>query len=430
MGQHRDLKTDREEYQFIKETIKERPKNDRSRVSRIASLFLGGALFGVGAAGAFSWAAPVFTEYFEEERGREDVRLVTPTPAGPRLQEMAATQDTAADPEEGVLLGEAADPLASYEEIYSRILEVAQEPRKALVTICGMSGDASLLDSSQLVRGSSEGIVFLKNGSFFYILTEFEEIEAAEKLQVTFCDGTVAEGLLCQGDPFTGLAVVEVPFTHLQKGTKERVFAARLSDADRIQQATPVIAIGSPTGDVDGVQYGVVTALSREVMVPDATYHMLTTDMHGSAKSSGFLLDKEGAVVGLITQKGSEDNCLIRALPISQVRNLVEVLSNGRPIRYLGIYGRGVSSSRAEVSNVPTGVYVSKVDKASPAMDAGILSGDIITGLGEKSIKTMASYTYYLQRLEVGQRVKVTVARDGGSGRYEKMELEVTIQER
>lgn len=431
MGQHRDMKTDREEYQFIKETIKEKPKNYRVRVYRAVSLLLGGALFGVGAAGAFSLAAPVFMEHFEEERGREDVRLATPTPAGPPVEGSVLSGEVSAQSLfTSSLSGEGTDPLASYEEIYSRILEVTTEPRRALVTIQGMSRDASLLDSSALIKGSAEGIVFLENGPFYYILTEFDEIGAAEYLQVTFSNGTDAQGLLRQLDPSTGLAVVEVPFTHLDEETIGQISPVELSSSDEMKQAAPVIAIGSPTGDADGVQYGIVTSLSKEFLAPDATYNMLTTDMHGTAKSSGFLLDTKGSLVGLITKKGTEDGCLIRAFSLTQLRELVERLSNGNAIRYLGIYGRGVSASRAEMSPMPSGVYVSKVENASPAMDAGILSGDIITALGGKSIKTMESYTYHLQKLGIGEKVKVTVARDNGSGKYEKMELEVIIQER
>lgn len=432
MEEHRDFRTDRDEYQFIRETIKKRPRDYRARMHRAACFLAGGVLFGVGAAGAFSVTAPILVGRFGRDMQRGDrIRLAAaPTPAGSSMGSIVMASEAESLSQDSQSVREETDPLISYEETYNRIVEVTKEPRKALVTVECVSEDASLLDSSMLIKGSSEGIIFLENDLYYYILTELDQTKEEGLLQVVFSDAATAEGKLCQSDPFTGLAVVKVPLDELEEDTKEQISAVRLTDSDEMYQAKTVIAIGSPTGEADGVLYGGVTAVSGKYSVPDAEYGLIATDMHGSADGKGFLLDTKGDVVGVITQRGSEDTHIIRAFDVSSIRGLVEAMSNEGTIKFLGIYGKSIPASRTDAGRIPRGIYVSKVENASPAMEAGILRGDIITSLGEKSLKTMESYMHYLQNQKVGEKIKLTAARDNGSGIYEEIELEVIIRER
>ena len=162
----------------------------------------------------------------------------------------------------------------------------------------------------------------------------------------------------------------------------------------------------------------------------DAEFNLMTTDMQGSPEGSGVLLDASGDVVGIITKKGEGETNIIRALSVTQLRSLIETMSNGEAIRYLGIHGVSITQAQAKGLGIPQGVYVNRVDNASPAMTAGIQSGDIITGMAGKSVKSMQSYTTILQKQKTGDKVKVAVSRQNGEEGYGEMEFEVSVEEK
>ena len=89
-----------------------------------------------------------------------------------------------------------------------------------------------------------------------------------------------------------------------------------------------------------------------------------------------------------------------------------------------------ITQAPATGLGIPQGVYVNKVDNASPAMTAGIQSGDIITGIAGKAVKSMQSYTTMLQKQKTGDKVKITVSRQNGEEGYGEMEFEVNVEER
>lgn len=458
MGDDKDRIPDSENYHFIKETIKKKPIDKKALAVKIAAIIGGGVLFGICAAAAFVRTVPELAQQFGTDPKQEDVKLLTPpaemvqtvypTQAQPtgtvngtasqtgttqnEAGQSGTVQDQAA--ESSAAQGYAADkkrmPLEEYEETYSEVLEVSREPRRALVVVSGITDDADLLDNSFLSCGRAEGIIFLDSGSHLYILTYGDGLAEANGVQVTFSDGSTAAGSLCKADGYTGLAVVRVPAARISASTKNAISVAALGNSYSLLQAKPVIAIGSPAGDHDAVVYGMVTSVSGRLSAADAEYNLLATDMQGSPDGSGVLLDTSGKVIGFIVKQEEGETNIIRALAISQVRPLIELLSNSEPIRYLGIHGISISDTRAEAMDIPKGIYIDSVENDSPAMVAGLQNGDIIRILNGKKIRNMQSYTTHLQKLTPGDKVKLTLARKSADGEYVDMDFEVTIEER
>ncbi|MDC7288237.1 S1C family serine protease [Blautia schinkii] len=459
MGDDKDRIPDSENYHFIKETIKKKPIDKKALAVKIAAIIGGGVLFGVCAAAVFVRTVPELGRQFGTDPKQEDVKLLTPpaemvqtvyptqaiTPAGTdegtssqtgttqnKTGQVTTSRDEAVQssaPQEY-----AADTkltsLEEYEETYSEVLEVSKEPRRALVVVSGITDDADLLDNSFLSCGRAEGIIFLDSGSHLYILTYGDGLAEANGVQVTFSDGSTAAGSLCKADGYTGLAVVRVPVTRISASTKKAISVAELGNSYSLLQAKPVIAIGSPAGDHDAVVYGMVTSVSGRLSAADAEYNLLATDMQGSPEGSGVLLDTSGKVIGFIVKQEEGETNIIRALAISQIRPLIELLSNSEPIRYLGIHGASISDTQAEAMDIPKGIYIDSVENDSPAMVAGLQNGDIIRVLNGKKTRNMQSYTTYLQKLNTGDKVKLTLARKSAGGQYVDMDFEVTIEER
>lgn len=454
MGKDMNIKPENEDYQFMRETIKKRPADRRRLFRKGLMLFIGGVFFGLCAAGAFAWALPEFAERFAEEKGLVSaVKLTTASSDGQAETEEKENTvsntdlntdsntdsytDSYTDIQGGIGLTQdsssfekATDPLIKYQQIYRRVLDVAKKPRKALVRVTGTSGQSDLLDASILHYEQGEGIIFLESSSCIYILTNWEPSEKTSSLQVTFADSSTARAHLCQTDDATGLSVMWVRTSELSDSTKKAISVVSLAQSFVPEQAEPVIAIGSPSGEFDGVLYGIVTSTSGRFSAADAEYQLMITDIQGCISSKGVLINTKGEIVGVIKKNIREDVNVIQAFSIAQLRPRIEQMINKQAPRYLGIYGVSIPAAKAASLGISKGIYIEKVDKDSPAMAAGIQRGDIITALDGSPVSDMQEYSTYLQNCENGLEISMQISRYSGDGELGKVELTVKVNEK
>lgn len=437
-----------QDYPFIKETIKKRPVNIRDAVHKLLLAALCGIVFGLFVAMTIAVLMPFVQKNLgNEENGSEPVRLSPPAASqsdssseiqqsvSGRASQTAEAAEISENSEETSGGGDNsavdADDLADHlENIYKEIKKIAQEPQKALVRVSGIGENQDLLDHSSLTYGDEEGIIFLKNEEAFYILTISDSLGEGEDYRVVFSTGDTAEGTLCGADFRSGLIVIRVPFDEVEEETRRKVPAVPLAvNADQ-EQADPVIAIGSPTGDSDTLVYGNITSVQGRYRIADGEYTILTTDMVGSRSGGGVLLDMEGQMTGIIINEGEEDGNVIRAVSAAQLRPLLEMLSNGESIRYLGILGETVTEEKSRNLEIPQGIYVDGVEEDSPAMSEGIQSGDIVYKIDGKKVATMEEYSEALQQLTAWEKTKISLYRRNPSGEYVEVDLKVMVEEK
>lgn len=446
-----DRTTDRLEkedgYKFIKETIKERPINKRLLVMRIAGIMGAGVLFGATAAVTCAGVLPVAESYWSDSEETPKVNIpydeLEPTAAAEETENPQSGQDPEETPAVTATPTETPTPevtaapeenvgLADYEDIYQEALQISEEPRKALVTVSGVSDQETILGNTFLSSGQAAGIIFTDNGNDLYILTEKQATDNASKIQVTLSDGSIVEGRLQKSDSRTGLAVVLISKEEVGEESLENISVAVLGNSYSLMQGKPVIAIGSPSGYHDSVSYGIITSVGNKVAVTDAEYNLLTTDILGSSKGSGVLLDINGEVIGIIAQSyGNQDDeskNMVKALAVSQLKPLIEGLSNGEDIRYLGIKGQDVTEAISQNTGIPQGVYVDEVEEDSPAMLSGVQRGDVIVKMDQEEITTMQKYSSQLQKYSEGQDVTLTVMRSRGEEGYSSVEIGLTVR--
>lgn len=442
MKDRRDKDIGSENYHFIKETIKEKTDGKKYILKKAAVCAGGGVIFGFCAVFTFVILFPwVVGKVEQSHQQKVDVEL-SGAPGLTETEEAAGfAEDTVVEMEEQEAIvpsssveideEETVRILEEYEEIYESVLKIAEEPRKALVRVSGVSKDENLLDHSFLHYGEEEGIIFLESETDLYILTGSKEIENAEQIQITFVNDSFVMGEMCGMDSRIGLAVVRVPKIRLKEDVMEAISIVSLGDSEDQFLAKPVIAIGSLMEEYDGVMYGMVTSVSGKVSVADGEYGQIITDIQGSPESDGVLLDISGNVIGIIMQDEVQDIHIIKAVSVSQLRSLIEILCNNDPINYLGILGSSISKAKADSLGVPQGIYVDNVETDSPAMIAGIQSGDIITEFEGEEIKDMQVYTTKLQAMEPGEKVKISlVRRSAADGSYVEMDFDLIIEER
>ena len=119
------------------------------------------------------------------------------------------------------------------------------------------------------------------------------------------------------------------------------------------------------------------------------------------------------------------------AIPISTAVPIINDIIKAEAVPegeqgYLGIRGNEVSSEYAEHYNVPLGVFVGEVSENSPAKEAGMLSGDIITKFDGRDITTMEGLSEKLRTKKAGDKVKVVVKRSD-NGEYKEKTLTITL---
>ena len=128
--------------------------------------------------------------------------------------------------------------------------------------------------------------------------------------------------------------------------------------------------------------------------------------------------------MGVIAQSfsGEADTGVVTALSISDLRKLIEQLSNNEDLIYLGVRGQDISSSLAQKTGIPTGIYVNSVEEDSPAMNAGIQNVKV----GNESVETLSRLRTRLDQSKKDQKIKVTAMRKGAEG-YVEIVFDVTL---
>ena len=424
---------------FMKETIKQRPLNRRKLVRRTLLTAAMAVIFGMVACFTFLLLEPVISNklYPEEEpeiiefveESREDEILPEDMIVDDSQMQPEPTQPPALEDEQiAQVLSEMKLGVEDYLSLFAGIREVAREVRKSIVTVVGVTPDVGWLDNEYENEGAVSGIVVADNGIELLILADVSSIEDAQSLEVAFQDGEIYQAMLMKKDNNTGLAVISIAKTKIKSTTLEMAVAANLGTSGSSLVGIPVIALGRPMGTEGSLCYGNITSTGNAIRLPDSNYKLMTTDIYGSSSASGVLINLRGQVVGIIDMsKNSPDlSNLISAVGISDLKKLVESLSNDKDIAYFGVYGADVTESANEELGVPLGAYITEIDMDSPAMNAGIQSGDVILKWNDMEIESYQDLVSTLLLEEPEKTVSITLMRQGPEG-YTEMETTAVL---
>ena len=182
----------------------------------------------------------------------------------------------------------------------------------------------------------------------------------ASKLQVTFVDGKSQDAVLKNYDRVTDMAIVSVNLAAVDEGTMEVVKIADLGSSKSVKAGDSVIAVGSPAGFAGSLKFGKLVAPGHKTSAIDGEYRLLITDMERSDGGTGVLVNLDGQVIGLIedTYLHASNERALTAYAISDMKAVIEHLSNSQDLVYMGIKGSQVTTEIAESQGIPTGVYI------------------------------------------------------------------------
>ena len=405
-------KKKQEEYHFVKEHIKKIPPDRKKRRMSLGWTILLAAVFGVVAALVFCAVKPAIERLFQSKN--EQVVLSS---------DETKEADTADEP---VYITETQQmDLNDYQILQNKLYAVGREANKSVVSVKGIGQTTDWFDTEHVMENQGSGIILADTNGRYLIATERKLIAEANQIEVSFYDDSTAEAELIAYDGTTGIAVLSVQKSQVSEDTQNQVAAATLGSSSALTQGTIVIAIGSPLGEPFSVLTGNVTSSSHEVTATDANYKVISTDINAGSGGSGALINLNGEVVGLILQSfGTEAaQSTVTAIGITEIRSMLEKMSNGDTPAYLGLE----VSTIAKENKIPKGVYVKNVAQDSPAMQAGLQNGDVITQIGNTELTSAEQYRTCLLQEKEGQQEKVTLQRMGADKKYQEMTVEVTF---
>ncbi|MGZ3429346.1 MAG: Do family serine endopeptidase, partial [Polyangia bacterium] len=258
-------------------------------------------------------------------------------------------------------------------------------------------------------KGLGSGVVIDKKG---YILTNNHVVDDADDVKVTFVDGKTVTGKVVGTDPHTDIAVVKVDGVPVQP--------AKIGDSDKLQVGEWVIAIGNPFGLDHTVTVGVLSAKSRSGFQGGGHFEdFLQTDASiNPGNSGGPLVNLDGEIIGINTMIAGIGTGIGFAVPSSMFKSVAEqLIQNGKVRRpYIGIRMQELTPEMAKSlgkSAPEKGALVAAVEPGSPADKAGAKAGDVIVAVNGKNVDASKDVQRTIISGKVGNKVDVTVWRDG-----------------
>lgn len=267
---------------------------------------------------------------------------------------------------------------------------------------------------NQVVPGVGSGFIVREDG---VIVTNAHVISGASSVRVAMRDGTTYPATVVGEDELNDLAVLRIDAKGLP--------TAPLGTSRGMLIGEWVIAIGNPYGFLLGnsepsVTAGVVSGVGRNLTGrgdgPGVYVDMIQTDASiNPGNSGGPLINAEGQVVGvnssIYTPTGGSIG-LGFAIPIDRARRVAEdLLATGsvrRPWIGVKVQQSGASAARGSLNS---GAAIESVVPGSPAEEASLRAGDVITQSRDRFIRNPYDWEAELLELRVGETVELTVRR-------------------
>ncbi|MGN0483240.1 MAG: S1C family serine protease [Lachnospiraceae bacterium] len=420
-----------EEFSFINEKIKRKPLNKRRIVQQVCFTVFLAIVFGIVASVAFTIIQPYVQRWIQGTQSVEIPQDEAQSLAEQKEKEAIDKAKKAEEQEEKQprsFLKDKDLEISDYQKLQRKIYAVGKEANQSIVIVQGLKEQKDWFDTSFESSVQASGIIVAQTDTELLILTEKKVITDVKKIQISFIDTATVSAQLKNYDGNTGLAILSVKLNELSKKTKESYAVATLGNSLSCAQGQAVLAIGSPLGTPYSILQGNITSVNNTISTLDATYSVFTTDMISSKSGSGALLNMRGEVIGLVMQgySNQEEEATLTAISISNLKWLIEQLSNGDDIPYLGLKISTVTDDIAKEFDMPKGVYVKTVEDASPARMAGVQSGDVIIKMDGTSISTIQEYEKALRNYRPNDTVTMTIRRQDGIG-YSRIKCAATV---
>lgn len=269
-------------------------------------------------------------------------------------------------------------------------------------------------------QGLGSGVIVRSDG---HIVTNNHVIQDAEQLSVQTLDGAQYEAKVVGTDSYSDLAVLKIDASDLT--------AVSFGSSDQLNVGQWVMAFGSPLSPQlnNTVTAGIVSALGRLQSSPkrardpdqsSGVHNFIQTDAAiNPGNSGGALVNLQGQLVGVNTAIASQTGGyqgIGFAIPSSTVERVVtQIIEEGDVRRaYLGIRYGPAPQSLVQNEDLPQGsAVISQVESGTPAAEAGLQAGDIITAIEDEPLNNYLQLGNQIASMQPGNEVSLRINRDG-----------------
>ncbi|MCT4790555.1 S1C family serine protease, partial [Exiguobacterium mexicanum] len=294
----------------------------------------------------------------------------------------------------------------------------------AVVTVNNFA--ASGLSNESVEAGVGSGVIYKKDGDSAYIVTNHHVVNGADRLTVTFNDGSTADAKLMGSDATYDLAVLEVDADKVSS-------VITIGKSSELKPGQTVIAIGNPLGQFENsVTRGVVSSTSRLVPVDtdengqaDFNAEVIQTDAAiNPGNSGGALINESGQLIGINSMKIATESVegvgfsipVDIALPlINQIEQTGEVNhpSLGVSLRDVSEFPPGYLTEQINLpESVTAGTIIVEVQANSSAARAGLEARDVIVKINDQAVSSFIDLRSELIR-DTDGTVTIEYVRDG-----------------
>lgn len=406
---------DKDKFSFINEKRKEKPVNKKRLLIQAAFIIVMAVVFGLVASLVFAYFQPKFQQMLYPE---EDTVITLPKDeihVTEETEETEALETEEGDTQEPVVPEPRELEIEDYQKLQNKIYDVGREANRFVVTVTGVRRDTDWFNNDYESKGHSSGIIFENDGKELLILTERRAIADVQEIYVTFVNGFSVEASLKKYDGNTGITVLSVSLEDIDESTMNSIKEATLGNSTATAQGEIAIAVGSMAGAGSFILTGNITSNTNVISAADNNFAVLTTDIAGSRNGSGAIVNVNGEVIGLMLQGygSTADQSTLTALAISDIKAIIEKLANNQDIPYIGLELTTVTNDIAREYGIPKGAYIKDVKMDSPAMAAGLQTGDVVTSVGGDTVLSVEAYERILLSLAQGKSVEIAVQRQG-----------------
>ena len=326
----------------------------------------------------------------EENPGEENGEEQIVVPVTPSLE------DEDVVPNEQV--SEETDPMKEYSGIVGSLKDLYASVSESIVTVRSFSSGINWLDENIETHVDGTGVILGENGVELLVMTSDLKTETADRIEIILADGFSVEGKVFLNDPVLDLAIVAVDLEKITPKEKSALRCICIGDSSDVSVGDSIMAAGMPDGYSGSMAYSFVSATGRISYVQDGVLDVFATGLPYHAGSDAVIVNMSGEMIGIISHyaEANEDDRITTCVAINSIRDILIALLNGKsPVRP-GIRAEDMPADVLKSMGLENGIYINEVVASSPAANAGLRKGDVITEMDGNPINGVKDMMTYL----------------------------------